>query len=131
MTGNDVALNTLAAVRLLNDLDLASHFLTHVGRVHLPAIAVGELLFGAANSAQHQTNLPRYRRFVEDCLILPVSRATAEIYANIRLELKSKGFPIPDSDIWIAASAMEHALPIVSCDKHFTYVAGLASVPLQ
>jgi tRNA(fMet)-specific endonuclease VapC len=131
MTGNDVALDTSAAVQLLNNMVLARTFLGRVSRVHLPAIAAGELLYGAFNSAQRKSNVPRYQEFINHCSILQVAKATAEIYAATRLQLKAKGLPIPDADIWIAACAMEHSLPIVSTDKHFSHITGLSLIPLD
>jgi tRNA(fMet)-specific endonuclease VapC len=131
MSGNDVALDTSAAVKLLNDIDLAKRFLSGIGRAFLPTVAVGELLFGALNSAQSRTNLPRYQQFIDNCQVLPVSKGTAEIYARTRLQLKTQGFPIPDSDIWIAANALERSLPIVTTDRHFSYVPGLVLFPLD
>ena len=90
----------------------------------------GELFYGALNSTQHATNVPRYRQFIENCVLLPVTMATAEIYATTRMKLKANGHPIPDSDLWIAAAAIEHQLPMVTTDKHFTYVADLKLEPL-
>jgi len=33
--------------------------------------------------------------------------------------------PIPQNDIWIAAAAKEHDLPIATRDRHFSFVPGL------
>ena len=53
MTGNEIALDTSAAIRLLNDQAMAERFLPQFTRACLPAIAVGELLYGACNSKRH------------------------------------------------------------------------------
>lgn len=50
---------------------------------------------------------------------------TADEYARIKHELAKAGTPIPENDIWIAASAREHGLPLVTCDGHFQVVGGL------
>ncbi len=36
--------------------------------------------------------------------------------------LRGAGNPIPSNDVWIAASAMEHGLRVVTTDKHFQEV---------
>jgi len=131
MTGNEVSLDTSAAVKLLNDLDLASRFLARVGKVYISATAVGELLYGAQNSARHQSNVARYKRFIDDCEFIPITHAVAECYASIRLQLKTKGLPIPEPDIWIAAAAVANNLPLVTIDVHFTSVQGLVLFPLS
>ena len=50
---------------------------------------------------------------------------TAEIYAKSRLELKEKGKPIPDNDLWIAAIALQRGLPLYTHDDHFEQLEAL------
>jgi len=44
---------------------------------------------------------------------------TAEKYAIIKTSLLSKGKPIPENDIWIAATAMQYNLLLYTMDSHF------------
>jgi predicted nucleic acid-binding protein len=44
---------------------------------------------------------------------------TAERYALIREYLRSAGRPVPTNDIWIAASAMELGLRVLTLDRHY------------
>ena len=44
---------------------------------------------------------------------------TASEYAEIWLQLKRSGNPIPVNDAWIAALARQHDLPVLSNDSHF------------
>jgi tRNA(fMet)-specific endonuclease VapC len=62
---------------------------------------------------------------VSKCTVLKVDQYTAEIYAQIRFELKQKGRPLPDNDIWIAALARQHNLSLVTRDSHFNVVDGI------
>ena len=94
----------------------------------LPVMVLGEYLFGVWASRSRtryenwlRTNLPLFT-------FLPAGRETARHYAEVRRELKQKGSPIPSNDIWIAALAREHALPVVSRDRHLDAVAGLRVV---
>ena len=96
--------------------------------VAVPVIVLGEYLFGIHQSrllARYdqwlKVNLPRFN-------LLAVARETASHYADIRRELKKAGRPIPSNDLWIAALAREHRLPILSQDRHFQAVAGLRLV---
>jgi predicted nucleic acid-binding protein len=54
--------------------------------------------------------------------VATVGHATADFYAEIRLELKSQGTPIPSNDTWIAAMTRQHQLPLLSQDHHFDQV---------
>ncbi|MEI9896232.1 MAG: PIN domain-containing protein [Chthoniobacter sp.] len=50
---------------------------------------------------------------------------TATHYGAISAALKKKGAPIPSNDLWIAALAVQHGLPILSQDQHFDLVPGI------
>lgn len=69
--------------------------------------------------------------FLSRVRILPVTAQTAVCYAEIRGKLKKAGTPIPENDIWIAALAKEHALPILTGDFHFDLVTGIERLDWQ
>jgi predicted nucleic acid-binding protein len=50
---------------------------------------------------------------------------TAAQYADVFSELRRQGTPIPTNDLWIAAMAKQHRLPLMSFDAHFRSVPGL------
>ena len=59
---------------------------------------------------------------------LPSRRtATPESQSSLR----AKGRPIPTNDIWIAAHAMETGADLVSADRHFEHVDGIAWIRLS
>jgi tRNA(fMet)-specific endonuclease VapC len=121
----EIALDTSVAVRFLNgDTAIVARVLA-LPEVVLPIVAVGELLFGAENSTRPLQNLPRYLEFIETCVVLPLSRETAAVYAKTRLALKQKGRPIPMNDVWIAAQCLEQGWILVTDDTDFDYVDGL------
>lgn len=91
----------------------------------LPVIVLGEYLYGVRQSrfrARYEQWMNVNLSFFE---LLSVGRETAERYAEIRRELKAAGKPIPSNDVWIAALAREHRLPLVSRDDHFQAVRSL------
>ena len=57
---------------------------------------------------------------------VPVGSTTAERYSRIAAALRAKGNPIPTNDVWIAAHAMEMGADLVSADRHFEVVDGIA-----
>lgn len=97
-------------------------------RHQLPVIVIGEYRYGLLNS-QHRGHLETLLDTLAlESDVLPVDETTAEEYARIRDELRRKGRPIPENDIWIAALARQHARPVVSRDDHFDYVSELRRV---
>ena len=60
--------------------------------------------------------------------MLAVTAATTQVYADVRHELKVAGHPIPENDVWIAAIARQHDLPVVSRDEHLRRVKGITVI---
>lgn len=90
--------------------------------VFVPAIAMGELYYGARKSARVDTNLSRIDEFAAEAAILACDAITARHYGRIKNALRAKGHPIPENDLWIAAIAAQHGLTVVSRDDHFATV---------
>ena len=91
----------------------------------LPAIVLGEYLFGIHQSrlrASYETWLKANLSFFD---LLPIVRETAERYSEIRRELKAAATAVPTNDLWIAALARHHRLPLVTRDGHFRAIRGL------
>jgi tRNA(fMet)-specific endonuclease VapC len=93
--------------------------------VFIPAIAVGELLFGAAKSRRPAENSAVVERFASSRSILPCDFSVARVYGRVKQRLREKGRPIPENDLWIAATAACHELVLVTRDQHFNDVDGL------
>src|SRR5260221_228664 len=94
-------------------------------KISLPVIVLGEYRFGLIGS--------RIRKVIEPALdglqamadVLSIDLETVRPYAKISDQLKRAGTPIPSNDIWIAALAVQHGLPIISQDRHFDLVPGI------
>ena len=120
----DVILDTNAVSALLSgDTDLA-HVLEPSERHHLPVIVIGECRYGLARSRYRETLNVFLETLIRESLVLRVDEATTVHYAAIRNELREKGHPIPENDVWIAALARQHKQSIVSRDEHFDAVVG-------
>ncbi|MBR3924076.1 MAG: PIN domain-containing protein [Kiritimatiellae bacterium] len=55
----------------------------------------------------------------------PVTQSIAERWGYVKASLAKNGTPIPDNDIWIAATALETGARLISYDSHFDSVGGL------
>jgi tRNA(fMet)-specific endonuclease VapC len=93
--------------------------------VFVPAVALGELYYGARKSARSETNIARIDEFAAAAAVLGCDAVTAQQYGQIKNDLRAKGRPIPENDIWIAAVALQHGLTVVSRDDHFAEVTDL------
>lgn len=99
--------------------------LSGTARVSLPVVVLGEYRFGLLRSKQRRA----IERALEDLEavsnLLPIDSGTVRPYASLRDALKRAGTPMPSNDLWIAALAVQHALPIASRDTHFDFVRGV------
>jgi tRNA(fMet)-specific endonuclease VapC len=129
MAGSEIALDTTVAIAVLNGTGDAGAWIQGFTRVCLPVTAVGELRFGALNSGRVAQNLARIEALVASCDVLTQDLDTAATYARLRLDLRRRGRPLPENDIWIAAACVQHAIPLVPADAHFHEIGELAVVP--
>ena len=98
--------------------------LARAEQMAIPVIVLGEYRYGIAQSRNRTTYESWLNGLLQDCFVLDVTEPTTHHYADIMLELKRKGKPIPSNDLWIAALCRQHSLPLLSRDRHFDLVAG-------
>ena len=96
--------------------------------IAIPVIVLGEYLFGIVRSNRRLEYEKWVRHVLRTFLVLNIGAETAVKYAEVRLELKRSGSPIPSNDLWIAALCRQHSLPLLSKDRHFDSVRGLRRV---
>ncbi len=118
-------LDTNALSATADDAPGITEALAKVQSAAIPVIVLGEYRFGVSQSRKRieleewlLKSLPAFR-------ILEITVNTAHHYADLRGELKQAGKPIPSNDIWIAALARQHQMPVLSRDKHFDFIQGL------
>ncbi|MEM1012599.1 MAG: PIN domain-containing protein [Planctomycetota bacterium] len=88
---------------------------------------VGELWAGVAGSSDRRRDENRQRLdlILTAIDVLPFDAAAARAFGQIKQQLKETGRPIPAIDIQLAAIAVTHAMPILSADRHLSYVDSL------
>lgn len=94
--------------------------------IFVPAIVLGELFYGAAKSNQTESNNARIEEFAAAVAVVACDASIAREYGRIKNDLRAKGRPLPENDIWIAAIASRYGLTLVSRDRHFDEVNGLS-----
>jgi tRNA(fMet)-specific endonuclease VapC len=120
--------NALSAAADREPSALALAVVAAAGRLAVPVIVLGEYRLGIAQS-RHRAEYENWlRQWITAVTVLDVDQVTAQHYAGIGLELKRAGKPIPVNDLWIAALCRQHALPLISRDRHFDWVTGIRRV---
>jgi predicted nucleic acid-binding protein len=124
----------LALSRLLVDTSAYSAFMEgHRGVTEairraddlcLSVVVLGELLAGFQRGSHQRLNEDGLRAFLDSprARVLAVDDATAERYALVLETLRRQGTPISTNDVWIAASAAQHGLRVLTCDRDFLKV---------
>ncbi|HEX3738659.1 MAG TPA: type II toxin-antitoxin system VapC family toxin [Terriglobales bacterium] len=98
--------------------------LSRADQIAIPVIVLGEYRYGIAQSRNRLRYWNWLNALILDCLVLNISEETTHHYADVNLELRQIGKPIPTNDLWIAALCRHYSLPILSRDQHFDFVAG-------
>lgn len=96
--------------------------------VYLPWVVLGELHFGAQRAQRRLEQLAYIHDLLKYAVVLFADQDTTEVYGQVKAELARLGKPIPDNDLWIAAVARQHDLPLATRDAHFEQVPGLKTV---
>lgn len=115
-------LDTNIVIALLGEDATVLQRLADTQEVFLCSIVLGELHYGARNSARVTENVARIENLRSANTVLVCDSSTAAYYGQIKAGLRQAGTPIPENDIWIAAIARQHALTVVSRDGHFANV---------
>jgi tRNA(fMet)-specific endonuclease VapC len=125
MTGK-VLLDTNIVIALFAGEASVQQRLSIADEVFITSIVLGELYYGAQKSVRTEKNIARIDEFAANNTVLWCDIATARQYGIIKSQLRTKGNPIPENDIWIAAVAKDYQLTLVTRDRHFQHVDGLA-----
>ncbi len=120
----EIILDTNALSAAADDDPGAVAVLARAEQIVLPVIVLGEYRHGIAQSRHRASYENWLAGLLHDCMVLDIQEPTTHHYAEIILELKRNGKPIPTNDIWIAALCRQHRLPLLSRDRHFDLVAG-------
>lgn len=122
-----VVLDTNAYVGYLAGDQKVLEALAGAGRIFMSVFVLGELYAGFRAGAREKQNRKILERFLAKpgVSVLEANRETAEYFGLVKNALKAAGRPIPLTDVWIAAHALETAAILVSYDAHFAAVPGL------
>lgn len=109
-------------------------------------IVRGELRFMAAHSARKTENLARVEAFLQRIHLFPIDEATADLYGDLKAAIYARFGPkerskrrrtriehlgVHENDLWIAATAIQHGLTVISADQDFERISEVMHFPLE
>jgi len=109
-------------------------------------IVRGELLFGAHKSGRLLESLAKVESFFRDMIVYHIDERTADLYGELKntiisqLGPKDKGkrrnfrvesLGFKDNDLWIAATAIQRGLILVSADSHIQRLQGISRLQVE
>lgn len=121
-------LDTNIIIGLFADEVAVKNRLAQADEIFVPSIAVGQLYYGARKSGRSKENLERIEEFAANNTVLGCDVQTARHYGEVKQQLRLKGRPLPENDIWIAALALQYDLTLVTRDAHFKEIENLQTV---
>ena len=113
---------------LMNGSGYAALYRPHVdGKlIAVSFITVGELYFGAKRKNWGEAKIADLKDRLRVVTIVPYDESVCRTYADIKADCESRGKTVGDNDLWIAACAIRHSIPLVSNNfKHFNGISGL------
>ncbi len=130
MSNPDIIIDTNIFIAFRGGIEPFRSLIANAGRIYVPVIVLGELLYGAHNSMQQTKNREAIEILLDSAFVIDIDEKVASFYAEIRTALKKNGTPIPENDMWIAAICKKLNLPLLTQDKHFEYIKGIDLVPI-
>ena len=94
MNGN--ILDTNVIIRLLNGNATVRSAVYDMERIYIPAVVIGELLFGAEKSQKREQNRKNYLDFCAPYPVLDVTKEVAAEYGRLKCEQQSHGNIMPE-----------------------------------
>jgi tRNA(fMet)-specific endonuclease VapC len=126
MIGNNFLLDTNIIIAWFKGEVSIAEKIDKASSVHIPIIVIGELYYGALYSSSVQKNINDIRSVTDRYDVLYIDEAAAIAYGLIKANLRKKGKPIPENDLWIAAIAQRYELIIISRDSHFKEIENVS-----
>jgi tRNA(fMet)-specific endonuclease VapC len=119
-----ILLDTSAYIAFLKGHPGVKQAIQKADEINLNPVVLGELLAGFMKGRREARNREILQEFMESprVRVRAIDEETSERYAAIFTYLRGQGIPIPTNDLWIAATAMQFGLRVVTTDRHFQQV---------
>ncbi len=94
--------------------------------IALSFVTVGELYVWTIRRRWNARHVAAFEQRLKAAVIVPYDLVLCKTYGKLRAALLDKGHPIAANDLWIAASAVRHSIPLITHNaSHFASIRGL------
>ena len=96
-------------------------------RILVSPVVYAEFMAGFDDTRAGRAAKDRFRAFLtlDPVELTAIGEETADIHVRLFRHLKTQGTPLPQNDLWIAASALEHGAALLTRDAHFDIIPTL------
>ena len=100
--------------------------------IGVPVVVLGELWLGFLLGGRPRENQTELNAFLANPAVetLPVDEDVARTYAEIVVDLRKAGTPLPTNDIWVAATSARAGATVLTYDGHFSAIKRVGSLVL-
>lgn len=101
--------------------------------IGVPAVVSGELRVGFLLGSHRQRNETEFQEFLAHPVVedVPLDGEASRHYAQIVVDLRRSGTPVPTNDIWVAAAAARTGSMVLTYDAHFRAIATVGARILE
>lgn len=119
-----VLLDTSAYSAFMRGSEASAALVREADEIHVTPVVLGELRAGFRGGRYRRKNEDELSAFLDSPRVVvdAIDEDTSIRYAEIVASLRTAGRPVPANDVWIAASAMQHGLVVVTTDAHFSRI---------
>ncbi|MDQ2654309.1 MAG: type II toxin-antitoxin system VapC family toxin [Chloroflexota bacterium] len=106
----------------------ASQVLDQIGQdgPAISIISVGEYLDGAFGAPDPDKEIDQLQQFLSRIVVLGIDESTMERFGRVRNYLRRRGQLIPDFDLLIASTALQHDVTLLARNiRHFSRIPNL------
>src|SRR5579862_148140 len=104
----------ICSAYLKNQRQVTNRFLQYTGGLHISTVTLGELYTWASRAKAPAGRLLDVEALLGDVIVLDVTPAVAKKFGEVRAKLFDSGTPAPELDLFIAATALDHNLILVT-----------------
>lgn len=125
-----IAIDVNRYVDFARGVDEAVACFRRADEIVVPFVVLAELRAGFRAGQRVSSNEAVLSKFLQSdrvTVLLP-DEQTTHVYANVFVQLREAGTPIPTNDLWIAALVIQHDLVLFSRDHHFDVLPQIARI---
>jgi tRNA(fMet)-specific endonuclease VapC len=95
-------------------------------QIVVSVVVLGELYYGAHKSGRAIENIARINAILSGFTIAVCDELIAAQFGLIKQRLRTIGRPLPDNDVWVAATSRQLGVTLASRDRHFANIENLS-----